>query len=106
MNARDFLRERARLERRAGNRSAFFRRAMARLVSQSGAVAVRAADGHLMAYALPDGSFACVKHRYRDEVAARVELVRIIRDSRTQRVPVRHYRCELCDGWHLTSQAK
>lgn len=104
MNAAEFTRQRARIERRARNRAAFLRRGMERLVRESGAKPV-AAGGKLLAYELPDGSMACLKWRYRDEEAAQLELVRVAKHDQHHKAPVRAYRCHLCWGWHLTSRA-
>jgi hypothetical protein len=45
------------------------------------------------------------KVRYRTHEDATRALTNIKRVAEGQRiVPVRAYRCEVCDGWHLTSQ--
>lgn len=43
------------------------------------------------------------KHRYRDNIAARLALAGIDRTAPKRREK-RAYRCPRCRGWHLTSQ--
>lgn len=43
----------------------------------------------------------CVKHRYRDELDAKIALT--FMPDNPQRREVRAYRCPRCRGWHLTS---
>lgn len=75
-----------------------------RALARRAGAAIILPNGRHVGYRLPDGSVACAKHRYRDEVAAQMELARIRRDAVRGYVPVRAYRCEWCDGWHLTSR--
>lgn len=105
MNASEFARKRAKIERRSGNRPAFLRKAMAHLEREADAVRVTV-RGQMVGWAMTDGSVVCVKVRFRDEVAASGELGRIGRYARNEHVPVRAYRCDRCEGWHLTSQAE
>lgn len=54
-------------------------------------------------------SKACAsgKHRYRDEIAAKLGLAEIqTRGEVRAKTPTRAYHCGLCSGWHLTSQEK
>jgi hypothetical protein len=52
----------------------------------------------------------CRKRRYRNRVDALIDLARIDGRVRTtgqsDKAPVEAYRCRLCRGWHLTSQAR
>lgn len=107
MKAAEFARKRARIEQRAAGRpAAFLRKAVAHLVRDAGAAAV-SVNGHMVGWQMPAGGFVCVKYRYRDEDSAVLELERIIRLGQHQeRIPVRHYACPYCGGWHLTSQPK
>lgn len=45
------------------------------------------------------------KFRYRDRIAAQLALA-TIDDTDPKRREKRAYRCPLCRGWHLTSQAQ
>lgn len=45
------------------------------------------------------------KFRYRDRIAALLALA-TIDDADPRRREKRAYRCHLCHGWHLTSQAQ
>lgn len=44
------------------------------------------------------------KHRYRDEVAARLALAEVLRKDRRWGRERSAYRCPQCRGFHLTSQ--
>lgn len=44
------------------------------------------------------------KTRYRDELGAKLALVRTARGNGNRR-ETRAYRCPACHGWHLTSRA-
>jgi len=47
----------------------------------------------------------CRKIRYRDEIAAKLALLKTARkDQRRQKTEKRAYHCPKCRGWHLTSQ--
>lgn len=104
MKAGAFVRKRALILRRAGDRAAFARRAIDKLAREFGAVP--AMDGRrAIGWLMPDGSIACDKLRYREEVDARLELLRIAKHSgHRAHVPVRAYACPWCHGWHLTSR--
>lgn len=43
------------------------------------------------------------KVRFRDKLAAQIELAGAVRRDKGEQ---RAYRCEFCRGWHLTSQSK
>jgi hypothetical protein len=45
------------------------------------------------------------KTRFRDHESATTALQITQRSSRTRK-PTRAYRCDLCDGWHLTSKGQ
>lgn len=106
MHASEFARKRARIERRAGNRAAFLRKAMDHLVRDAGAVVVHV-RGQVVGWRMRGGSVVCVKRRYRDELAALIDLECIrLTTTKRERIPLRQYFCGHCNGWHLTSQAK
>lgn len=105
MHASEFARKRGKIERRAGGRAAFFRKAMLHLIHEASAVTI-IIRGQLVGWRMTDGSVVCVKQRYREALDAQLELVRIMRYSRSAKVPVRAYPCQHCGGWHLTSQAR
>lgn len=44
------------------------------------------------------------KRRFKDEVAAKLALAKLQRNSTRLKVPARAYRCDVCAGWHLTAQ--
>lgn len=104
MHASEFARKRAKIERRAGNRAAFLRKAMAHLVHESRATVVTV-RGQVVAWRMVDGGVVCVKRRYRNELAAADDLnsIRLAASERAH-VPVRSYWCAHCGGFHLTSQ--
>ncbi|AWM87352.1 hypothetical protein [Microvirga sp. 17 mud 1-3] len=104
MNARDFARQRAIIERRFSAKPSKRSAAMRRLVRDSGA-AVMVSGTKAMGWRLPDGSVVCVKHRFRDRDRAETELQIIAaKNWNHHRVPTRVYACRFCNGWHLTSQ--
>lgn len=105
MHASEFQRKRAKLERRSGNRSAFFRKAMAHLLREAQATEIRAA-GKVVGWRMKDGTVVCIKQRHRDWVEAALALETITQHANARHVPVRAYLCPWCDGFHLTSQAK
>lgn len=105
MHASEFARKRARIERRAGARKGFASKALAHLVREAGAQPIHA-RGQLVGWRMPDGGVVCIKLRFRDLVAAQLELARIERHAKNRNVPVRAYACQHCGGFHLTSQAR
>lgn len=105
MHASEFARKRAKIERRAGGRAAFFRKAMNHLVHEAGAVVI-VMGGRLVGWRMTDGSVVCTKQRYRDEITAQLALATIGQHARHKHIPVRAYACQHCNGWHLTSQAR
>lgn len=105
MHASEFARKRARIERRAGARKGFASKALAHLVREAGAQPIHA-RGQLVGWRMPDGGVVCIKLRFRDLVAAQLELARIARHAKNKNVPVRAYACQHCGGFHLTSQAR
>jgi len=104
MNAAEFARRRARIERFA-LKTRRYRAMMRSLMKRSRAIPILA-FGRLVGWRLPDGSVACVKQRFRTQAAALLELSGIARTSSHSYIPVRAYQCEWCGGWHLTSKAK
>lgn len=105
MNASEFARKRARLERRAKGREAWLRKATAHLVAEAGAVEIRIGGG-LVGWRMTDGGVVCVKRRYPDRDKAQEELAHITRRAHDRYTPVRVYRCHHCAGWHMTSQER
>lgn len=110
MNAGEFARRRARIEGEQGARNrgrgrGFKGRALRALAKRARAAYI-VPNGRRIGFRLPDGSVACVKHRFRDQGAAHMELQRIARHASHGYVPVRAYRCEWCGGFHLTSRAQ
>lgn len=105
MRAAEFARRLARIEREAATRGAGFRRGATRALTRRAGAALIVPQGRIAGWRLPDGSVACVKERFRTLDAAQHELHRIGRHASHEYVPVRSYRCHLCDGWHLTSRA-
>lgn len=110
MRAGEFARRRARIEsemRPGFNRhgKGFRRKALRALVKRAGAAFI-VPNGRRIGYRLPDGSVACEKQRFRTEDAANAELRRIAFHASHAYIPVRAYRCEWCDGFHLTSRAR
>lgn len=63
-------------------------------------------NDRVIGYRLPDGKVVCLKHRYRDDEAARAALVGIWSRATHDHVPVRSYVCEFCAGVHLTHQRR
>lgn len=103
MHASTFARKRARIERRAGDRPALLRKAMAHLLHDAGAAEI-IIRGQLVGWRMQDGTVVCVKRRYRDWLQAQLELQNIAKHSRHAHVPVRVYHCPWCGGFHLTSR--
>lgn len=109
MRAGEFARRRARIESERGLRfrphsKHYRRKALRALVRRAGAALI-IPHGREVGYRMPDGSVACIKHRFRTFEAADAELHRITRHAAHSYVPVRVYACDWCDGFHLTSKA-
>lgn len=104
MHARQFTRERHRIERQAGGKQRHADAALRHLVRRTGAIAV-IANHRIVGYRMRDGSVACMKQRYRTFIDAQQDLTRIQRIARHTHVPVHVYRCQWCAGFHLTSRA-
>lgn len=104
MNAAEFSRRRARIERQHQGRRR--KREIAHLVRDARAALV--VLGHkVVGYRLPSGEIVCIKDRYKNEVSALRALEHIkAANWSDHRVPVRAYACEHCHGWHLKSQAR
>lgn len=105
MNGRNFARQRARMLN-SGRPERTIRKAIAHLAREAGAQPVYV-DGRLVAHVMPDGFTACELRRYRSERAAieelaNVEAFRPVHGDK--RVPVRHFHCVHCRGFHLTSR--
>lgn len=103
MNASEFAKKRAAINRRAKGREAFARKALGHLIREARAVPL-AAGGKTFGYRLPDGTVACVKQRYRDQQSAVLELLHIAKHASNGNIPVRSYECNSCGGFHLTSK--
>lgn len=103
MNARDFAKHRALIERRCDTKRQRSK-AMASLIKRAGASLV-IIHGRHVGYKLPTGETVCVKERFSTDAKALAAMERIqqaITDG--HRAPSRVYACLLCVGWHLTSQ--
>jgi len=50
----------------------------------------------------------CRKHKYRDEIAAKLALAKIVRQDKAYRskTECRAYKCPSCHKYHLTSMEK
>lgn len=46
----------------------------------------------------------CSKVRYRDDIAAKLVLSRLVRQDKEGHTEARAYPCPKCRGWHLTSR--
>lgn len=104
MNLSAFTRQRVRIERRfpAGAKR---ERAMSHLVADADAVVI-VLHGRVIAWRLPCGIVVCVKRRYPNHQAAAQDLERIRDASTRHHLPHRVYHCEICSGYHLTSQER
>ena len=104
MNLATFTRQRVRIERRfpAGAKR---QRALWHLVVDAGAIPLFN-HGRVTGWRLQCGAIVCAKRRYPNHVAAMQDLARIVHVSNRPHLPHRVYHCELCGGYHLTSQAK
>lgn len=51
---------------------------------------------------------SCTKHRYRDQIAAKLALAKVRSQDKSHRPKTeqRAYRCPECKGWHLTSRGE
>lgn len=104
MNAAEFARRRAKIERNAAGRRRYRERAMRHLVREARAALV-IIENKFVGYRLPNGQLVCAKERYRTDEQAHQAMERIAsRNMDGHRVPVRAYVCPWCSGWHLTSQ--
>lgn len=105
MRPAEFSRKRALIDQRlkyARQRT----RAMARLVHEANASLI-VVNGKVAGYRLPGGEVVCMKRRYKSKPQAELELQLMHACNNDQhRVPVRAYPCDLCKGWHLTSQPR
>lgn len=104
MNATQFARQRALIEREHHGCGRKYKRALAHLVRDARAALV-VHSRKIVGYRLPNGEMVCIKQRYRDEATAHAEMTRI-QDANINggRVPQRVYYCANCGGFHLTSQ--
>lgn len=103
MHASTFNRERRKIERQSRGKHARERRALQHLVRRVGAAAIIEGN-RIIGYRMRDGSVACSKVRYRTDVDAQLDLVRIHRLPNNGHKPIRFYRCPWCHGYHLTSR--
>lgn len=103
MRASEFTRHRDRIEADTGKKGDKYREAMASLLKRARAVLVVVND-KIVGYRMTDGSFVCLKKRFATMGAADYALERITESPRTDKIPVRVYQCERCNGWHLTSK--
>ncbi len=102
MNAGEFARRRARIEREHGRTEQWKKRALQQLVREARATPVHA-NGRTVAWRMPDGVTVCFKHRYADSDTASEALRMIALTEGTHTKPRRAYPCPHCGGWHLTS---
>ena len=103
MNARDFARQRAMIERRFTSKR-MRNKAMSCLMRRAGASLV-VIQGRMVGWKLRTGETVCVKDRYTSELNAHLAMQRIqAANQNGHRVPTRFYACQRCYGWHLTSQ--
>lgn len=105
MNAGEFAKRRAMIERDNARSRTYRRKAMASLLRESQAKAV-IVEGKVVAWKLPNGQTVCKKRRYPQEEDAKLALLAVQEDPRTMKVPRRYYHCQYCRGWHLTSQVE
>lgn len=103
MHASTFQRERRKIERQARGKASRERRALRQLVQRVGAAAVIEGN-RIIGYRMRDGSVACSKVRYRDDLAAQLDLARIRALPTAGHKPIRAYHCPWCHGFHLTSR--
>lgn len=103
MNARDFAKQRALIERQYDTKRQR-NKAMSGLVKRSGATLV-VIQGKHVGYKLRTGETVCVKERFNTEYHA-AQAIESIQAAvmGEHRAPKRAYACRLCFGWHLTSQ--
>lgn len=103
MNARDFAKQRALIERRYTSKRQRSK-AMSCLMRRAGASLV-VVNGRMVNWHLRTGETVCVKERFTTELNANLALVRIqAANDNGHRTPIRVYACRRCHGWHLTSQ--
>jgi len=106
VNGRSFASERARILR-SGRPARTIRKALAHLAREAGAAPV-VVDGRVVAHQMPSGVIVCTLRRYPTERAVIHELdgVRAFAPVNGDRkVPVRHFFCPRCRGYHVTAQA-
>jgi hypothetical protein len=92
------------IEHRHGHFTSKAEAVLQKIVRKAGG-AIVIANGKITGYRLRDGSMVCRKRRYRDKLAADVDLARIAHISHRAHIPVRSYHCPDCLGYHLTSTA-
>ena len=103
MNAGQFARRLAYIEHQHKRSRDYKRKAVRSLVREAGAIPM-ARSGKLTGWRLPNGQIVCKKRRYKSHDEAALELLIIQARPWTKKVPTRAYHCNLCHGWHLTSQ--
>lgn len=104
MNARDFAKQRALIDRRFSSKRQRSK-AMAGLMKRAGA-SLLVVHGRMVGWQLRSGEVVCLKERFTTEQNAELALGRIQNaNGNCSRVPNRVYACRRCHGWHLTSQA-
>jgi hypothetical protein len=106
MNAAEFARRRARIERECHGRGKKYQRRIAHLVNDARAALVVMAH-KIVGYRLPNGEMVCIKTRYRNWDEATEDVMRIqAANDPGARVPIRAYACVHCHGFHTTSQRR
>jgi hypothetical protein len=104
MKCSKFAQQMGRLQNRFGHSTSALQKALSKMAREVGAAHI-ITNGKITGYRMRDGSVVCAKRRYRDKVAADVDMARIAHISTRSHVPVRSYRCPNCRGFHLTSNA-
>lgn len=104
MSPREFERRRARIESAPKRGSSWRKRALQKIVRESGAEVVIAAR-KVIAYKMASGEFVCKKQRFKTEPDA-IAVLGMIANEHQPRLnqPIRAYPCYCCKGWHLTSE--
>jgi len=106
MSVRNFASKRGRILR-SGRPSRTIARALAHLADDFGATAFYSGR-QLVAHRLPSGRIICELRRYSTERAAIEELANIQAFAHLhegKRLPRRHFYCDDCKGFHVTSRA-
>lgn len=99
MNTAQFIRARARIERKRRCRT----KALRHVEREAGAVPL-IVRRRVIGWRLPDGAIVCVKRRCQTRNLADTDLRTMRGEFGGHTTPARSYQCGLCKGWHLTSK--